>query len=156
MAIFEELVHLLTYDHPIICAKACTHFLKLLQHLDYVLFSLSARYEGLHGFQVIHSDEIKFLRLNCHLHLILQSHYHQIVKFLHASIIELHDGTMGQLFKDSFCRIHFIHGLRAEKLANKLICKHATNNIIEDLNRSFLCNILRTQTLIQDIDHLTA
>lgn len=101
-----------------------------------------------HRQQMLHRHVVDLLRLASRLHLVLKSHQHEVKQLLHTRRVQLHDGTVGELLKDLLGAGHGVHGLSSEELLHKLGGEHTFNDVLQNLLRSFLSDVLRPQSLV--------
>ena len=63
---------------------------------------------------------------------------------------------MSQLFKDLPGGCHGVHFLWPEQFLYKFLREHGLNDILEDFLATLMPDVLRPETLVKDVNHLTA
>ena len=102
------------------------------------------------------SDVINVLRLRDLQDLVLKAHQHKVEQLGHACCVKFHDRRVCKLLKDLLNARHRVHLLRPEQLLLKTLVQHTLDNIAEHLQGPVLVNILRTQPLVKNVNHLPA
>lgn len=156
MFFLKELENLLPCVNEIETCKVFSHFLEAGSRSVQILVSLAALNHLDHSVDVGQGNVKQLLGLAAGLHLALESHKHQIKQFLHTCGVQFHDRAVGQLLKDLLGTCHGVHGLTPEKLLHELGGKHALDDVLEYLLGAVLADVLRAESLLKDVNHLTA
>lgn len=156
MAILEELVHLLTDDAPIVCVHFGAHLDESSLCIANILSGVSTFDELLECIQVLHREVVDFFWLHGQLNLVLDAHNHQVEQLLHTRIIQLHDRAVRKLLEDLLRRVHRVQILRPEQFIDETPCEQAFHDVLQDFGRAVFGDVLRPQTLVKDVNHLTA
>lgn len=107
-------------------------------------------FEMLHG----HMGELFWIAgLN---RLQLDAHQHQVKELLHAALVQSHYGGVCQSDEDLPRLDQRVHRLRSKHFLDELLGQHRLHNILEYLLASLSCHILRSEPLVQDVDHLSS
>ena len=108
-----------------------------------------------HCVNMFKRDMQNFIWFATALDLVFEAHEHKVKQFLHGGCVELHDRTVGESFEDFFAALNSVHSLGAEELIYKFWSKHAFDDVLEYFLRSLSIDVLRPESLLEDVYHLT-
>ena len=156
MLVLEKPHQLLLNNLIVVCTEWLCKTLELCDSILNEDLSRGVLHQVCHRQQVSHCHLVYLVRLGTLYYLILHPHEHQVEKLPHGGSIELHYWTMCEFFKYLTCRDHRIHLLSSEQFLHELLGEHGFDNILEDLLGAFISYFLGPQSLVQDVDHLSA
>mmetsp|Transcript_69416 Transcript_69416/g.206801 ORF Transcript_69416/g.206801 Transcript_69416/m.206801 type:complete len:346 (+) Transcript_69416:183-1220(+) len=110
--------------------------------------------EPLQNVQMVVRDVDDLLGHHAGYELVLEAHGHEVEELVHGGLVEPHDGGVRKPVEDLPRGLDRVHLLRLEKLLHKTRVVHRAHHIVQHLLALRVRDLLRLQTLLQDIDHL--
>ena len=157
MFVLVKFAQLLFHNHKVICVILVLKHHKLGLAITKEIWGFGSLIDHLlHRVKMSDSHVGDLLIVATLNRLHLHTHEHQVEQLLHTGFIQPHNGRMRQLYKNLSRLIETVHRLWSENLAHELFTEHSFDNILQDFLTSVRSDVLRSETLVKDVNHLTS